>query len=162
MCTLLRIVGIAGVLLAAGCSQAPPNEVLPCPTLFSGGGSYVGFLGMPGELEPAQCVEFYVDGEQRAFVKTSFDGSFFTAFPLDAQQYGKAVEMRIGGSRYTVPTGGPTQAQIAYDPDMVPLRETDEGGRAHVRVRMEGSIPLRAYAVNQSMGATEFYDPPYA
>lgn len=118
-------------------------------------GSYVGFLGPPGELEPFQCVEFYVDGRQRAFTKTSVTGAFFTAFAIEDREYETPIEMRIDGTRYTVSTGGPSRGSITYEPDTIPLQETDEGRRAHVRVSVDGRRTSRVYTVNESRGIVE-------
>lgn len=149
------LTGIACALLAAGCGQSPPNDVVPCPTLFSRTGSFVGFLGPPGELDPGQCVELYVDGRQRAVATANPYGAFFTEFPLEYQEYDKPIDMRIDGLSYTVFIGGPTRAPIDYTPETTPLQETDEGGRARVRVQIDRWGPTRAYTVNQSCDLVE-------
>lgn len=153
---------IACALFAAACSQAPPNEVLPCPTRIDERGSYVGFLGPPGELAPNRCVEFYVDGRQRAFTRTNSQGAFFTAFAIEYRQYETPIEMRIDGVGYTVVAGGPTRGTIDYDDGIIPLQETDEGGRAHVRVRVEGSNRIRGYSVNESDTFVEPFGPEHS
>lgn len=146
---------MACALLAVGCSQAPPNHVVPCPTLFSGPGSAVGFLGPPGELDPFQCIELYVDGRRRAITQADHSGAFFTIFSLESQVYGRPIEMRIDGVPYTVLTGGQSRDLIDYERGTIPLQETDEGGRAHVRIRLLGTAPGRAYTVNRSNGIVE-------
>jgi hypothetical protein len=142
---------VACVVLALGCELGPPPvDVIPCPTVLSASGSYVGFLGVPGELEPGQCIELYVGGRRRAFTRTSDDGAFYMTIPLASQSYGAPLEMRIDGARYVVRSGGPTFGRISYSAGAVPLQETNEGGRAHVRADVTASSPIRrTFTVNE-------------
>lgn len=141
---------IVCVLLAVGCELGPPPvEVIPCPTLIDDSGSYVGFLGVPGELELGQCVELYVGGRRRAFTRTSSDGAFYLTLPLASRSYEAPLEMRIDGARYLVHSGGPSAGRISYRAGAVPLQETNDGGRAHVRADVTSSTPIaRTYTVN--------------
>lgn len=142
----------ACVLLAVGCELGPPPvEVIPCPTLIHGSGSYVGFLGVPGQLESGQCIELYVGGRRRALTRTGGNGAFYVAVPLATKSYEVPLEMRIDGARYAVHSGGPSVGHISYSAGVVPLQEVDEGGRAHVRADVTPSSPIaRTFTVNQA------------
>lgn len=143
---------LACVVLAVGCELGPPPvDVIPCPTLINGSGSYVGFLGVPGELESGRCIELYVDGRRRALTRTGGNGAFYMAVPLATKSYEVPLEMRIDGARYLVRSGGPSVGHISYSAGVIPLQEVDEGGRAHVRADVTPSSPIRrTFTVNEA------------